>query len=599
MCAGEASLFLSGIKFSAKPASKEDKEKKAVKGKRKFQSCSVMREICDADFFMAICDSRWVVGCEGSFTIGSGGGGVKKDSGGVEEDGEGVYGDNEGFAGVESLKSTHPTRSFVLDIILSSLLFCAVLNFQFLFSAMDDVKDKVKGFMKKVNNPFSSSSSAKFKGQGRVLGSSSSTPANSNPTPRPYPNSQKPSSSSAVTNPKPSPQKTEQNKTTDKPRKDDGFDPFDSLVTNSNRSQNGYSLNVFECPICKQPFRSEEEVSAHVDGCLNNPVERGSDDGNGVSESDGGSNDTNTELEVCVGTYISGKPSEGSVDVILKLLRNIGREPENVKFRRIRMNNPKIKEAVGDVAGGVELLSFVGFELREENGETWAVMEFPSEEQIKFIQRAIVLLESQLVQQGPPKRDDLPSATSTEMGPKAETKPVDRQVKVFFAVPESVAAKIELPDSFYKLSAEEVRREAELRRKKIADSQLLIPKSLKEKQAKVSRKRYTKTIIRIQFPDGVVLQGVFAPWETTIALYEFVSSALKEPGLEFELMHPVLIQRRVIPHFPKAGENAKTIEEEDLVPSALIKFKPLETDSVVFTGLRNELLEISEPLVNG
>ncbi|KAG4398449.1 hypothetical protein AAZX31_08G042300 [Glycine max] len=464
---------------------------------------------------------------------------------------------------------------------------------------MDDVKDKVKGFMKKVNNPFSSSSSAKFKGQGRVLGSSSSTPANSNPTPRPYPNSQKPSSSSAVTNPKPSPQKTEQNKTTDKPRKDDGFDPFDSLVTNSNRSQNGYSLNVFECPICKQPFRSEEEVSAHVDGCLNNPVERGSDDGNGVSESDGGSNDTNTELEVCVGTYISGKPSEGSVDVILKLLRNIGREPENVKFRRIRMNNPKIKEAVGDVAGGVELLSFVGFELREENGETWAVMEFPSEEQIKFIQRAIVLLESQLVQQGPPKRDDLPSATSTEMGPKAETKPVDRQVKVFFAVPESVAAKIELPDSFYKLSAEEVRREAELRRKKIADSQLLIPKSLKEKQAKVSRKRYTKTIIRIQFPDGVVLQGVFAPWETTIALYEFVSSALKEPGLEFELMHPVLIQRRVIPHFPKAGENAKTIEEEDLVPSALIKFKPLETDSVVFTGLRNELLEISEPLVNG
>lgn len=94
------------------------------------------------------------------------------------------------------------------------------------------------------------------------------------------------------------------------------------------------------------------------------------------------------------------------------------------------------------------------------------------------------------------------------------------QVKVFFAVPESVAAKIELPDSFYKLSAEEVRREAELRRKKIADSQLLIPKSLKEKQAKVSRKRYTKTIIRIQFPDGVVLQGVFAPWETTIALYE-------------------------------------------------------------------------------
>lgn len=82
-------------------------------------------------------------------------------------------------------------------------------------------------------------------------------------------------------------------------------------------------------------------------------------------------------------------------------------------------------------------------------------------------------------------------------------------------------------------------------------------------------------------------------------IMQFVSSALKEQGLEFELMHPVVVQRRVIPCFPKAGQKAKTIEEEDLVPSALIKFKPLETDSVVFTSLRNELLEISEPLVNG
>ncbi|WVZ24632.1 hypothetical protein V8G54_003176 [Vigna mungo] len=470
---------------------------------------------------------------------------------------------------------------------------------------MGDMKDKVKGFMKKMNNQFSSSSSGKFKGQGRVLGSSS-TPANSNPTPRPIPSlnpNSKPSSTNpkpTSTNPKPSPHNTEPSRSTEKPRKDgDGFDPFDSLVTNSNRSQNGYSLNVFECPVCKQPFGSEEAVSEHVDDCLSNLVEREpiGDGGNGVSESEIGSN-TGGELEVCVGTYVSGNPSEGSVDIVLKLLRNIGREPENVKFRRIRMSNPKIKEAVGDVAGGVELLSFLGFELREENGETWAVMEVPREEQIKFIKKAIVLLESQLVQQASSKREDSASANSAQTSVKIERKPVDRQVKVFFAVPESVAAKIELPDSFYSLSSEEVRREAELRRKKLADSQLLIPKSLKEKQAKASRKRYTKTIIRIQFPDGVVLQAVFAPWEPTTALYEFVSSALKEEGLEFELMHPVIVQRRVIPHFPKAGENPKTIEEEDLVPSALIKFKPLETDSVVFTGLKNELLEISEPLVN-
>ncbi|KAI4357581.1 hypothetical protein L6164_001520 [Bauhinia variegata] len=467
---------------------------------------------------------------------------------------------------------------------------------------MDDMKDKVKGFMKKVS--LSSSSSGKFKGQGRVLGSASSSSGPSNPIPtRSYQNLNSKPAPTTASNPRPLPQKpidSEQNRTerSSKPNSDqkpeNGFDPFDPLITSSKRSQNGYSLNVYECPICGQSFRSEEEVSVHVDSCVSND----GSDGNAVSELGDNGVQSRSELEVHVGTYISGKPSEGSVEIVLKLLKNILREPENAKFRRIRLSNQKIKEAVGDVAGGVELLSFVGFELREEDGETWAVMEVPKEEQIKLIKKAVVLLEAQPVQE-PQKKDNLASETSAEkMDGPTEPKKVDRQVKVFFAVPESIAAKIELPDSFYRLTVDEVRREAELRRKKIADSQLLIPKSLKEKQAKAARRRYNKTMIRVQFPDGVVLQGVFLPWEPTTALYEFVSSALKQPGLEFELMHPVLVQRRVIPHFPREGERARTLEDEDLVPSALIKFKPFETDSLVFTGLRNELLEISEPLVN-
>lgn len=67
--------------------------------------------------------------------------------------------------------------------------------------------------------------------------------------------------------------------------------------------------------------------------------------------------------------------------------------------------------------------------------------------------------------------------------------------------------------------------------------------------------------------------------------------------MEFELLHPVVVRRRVIPPFPAAGKSAATLDDEDLVPSALIKFRPIETDSIVFTGLNNDLLEIIEPLV--
>lgn len=470
---------------------------------------------------------------------------------------------------------------------------------------MDDMKDKVKGFMKKVNNPFSSSSSAKFKGQGRVLGSSSSDNPNPNPIlGRPSQTvdskpSQPPSSASA--NSKPSPQKplnSDQHVTNRSgiPSNSDsnckpstGFDPYDPLITSGKRSANGYSLNVFECPVCGLAYGSQEEVSHHVDSCLNSTQANNVAFGSESSENDSVSEGRN-ELEACVGAYVSGKPSDWSVEIVLKLLRNIVKEPENAKFRRIRMGNPKIREAIGDVTGCVELLECVGFGLVDEDGEMWAVMEIPSEEGMLLIKKAISLLETQKV-------EELPSTAPSKIDEPVEPKKVDRQVRVFFSVSESVAAKIELPDSFYKLSLEEVRREAEMRKKKIAESQLLIPKSYKEKQAKATRKRYKKTIIRVQFPDGVVLQAIFSPWEPTSALYEFVSSALKEPSLEFELLHPVAIRRRVIPHFPAAGERAITLEEEDLVPAALVKFRPIETDSILFTGLCNELLEISEPLV--
>jgi UBX domain-containing protein 6 len=458
---------------------------------------------------------------------------------------------------------------------------------------MGDMKDKMKGLIKKVT---SSSSGGKFKGQGRVLGgSSSSSPAPLNPIPTRH----LPQTS---VNSKPTPQKAYSSDRQSQNRSDvkanpipsntpeNGFDPFDSLITTGKRNKNGYSLEVYECPVCGRGFGSPEEVSDHVEICLN-----GSEQNNSIAASDSAATESNleesrSELEACVGAYLSGKPSDAHIDILLKLLKNIVREPGNVKFRKIRMGNPKIKEAIVDVPGCVELLEIIGFKLQEEAGELWAVMDVPSKEQIAQTETAISFLEPE-----PKKVEATPSQEPAKLDEPVEPKKIDRQVRVFSSVSERVAARIELPDSFYKLTVDEVKRDAEMRRKKLADSQLLVPKSLKEKQTKAARKRYTKAVIRVQFPDGVVLQGFFSPREPTTALYEFVSSALKNQCLEFELLHPVLVKRRMIPNF---GEKPITLEDEELVPSALIKFRPLETDSVVFTGLSNEFLEIMENLAS-
>lgn len=480
---------------------------------------------------------------------------------------------------------------------------------------MDDVKGKVKDFMKKINNPFvsSSSSSGKFKGQGRVLGSSSSSSSNQNPTST----IQRPQQSAA---PAPSSGSkgiiTKQNNTgnSKEPKeknlaslslneseskiidgvdpfdpKADRFDPFDTLVSSKRGAKSGTSLDMFQCPVCSKWFNSEHEVSVHVENCLENNL---TDQAERNPSED--KPEARNDLVNQVGIFVSGNPSNGTFEILLKLLRNIVNDPRNDKFRRIRMSNPKIQETVGMAVGGVELLESIGFKFQAEGEDVWGVMDMPSTEGLSVITHAIALLEPHML--SPISSSSVSS--DRQKSASVEPKEIDRQVRVFFAAPESMAARIELPDSFYDLSAAEARREAESRKKKIEDSQLLIPKSFREKQAKSARKRYKGTVIRIQFPDGVILQGVFLPEEPTAALYEFVGSALKEGSLEFELLTPALPKRRVIPRLAKPGGRIPTLDDEDLVPSALIKFKPIETDSIVFTGLSSNLLEVSEPLTS-
>lgn len=97
------------------------------------------------------------------------------------------------------------------------------------------------------------------------------------------------------------------------------------------------------------------------------------------------------------------------------------------------MSNPKISEAVGEVAGAVELLEFVGFELKEEGGEMWAVMEVPNEERIGLISKVVELLLDPKKVEAPLKVEKL-----KEVEAKDETKDgteqikVDRQVRYLF-----------------------------------------------------------------------------------------------------------------------------------------------------------------------
>uniref|UniRef100_A0A0D9XDI9 Uncharacterized protein n=1 Tax=Leersia perrieri TaxID=77586 RepID=A0A0D9XDI9_9ORYZ len=437
------------------------------------------------------------------------------------------------------------------------------------------MKDKMKDLMRKVTSG-SSSSSSSFKGTAHVLGSSSSRPSNPNPSTRPLAapkRRESPAPRPSASSPPPPPST--------------GFAPYAPLITTSRRAAAAAETEegaaaaaaAFECPSCGEAFPTEHAVSDHLDGCLG---------------SAGGAKPR-------AAAYMAGDPPASAVELVKKLLGNLLADPGNEKFRKVRLGNPRIKEAVADREGGLDLLEAVGFRVADDGGELFAVMdEVPGDARLGGIRQAVLLLERARPSTTTPQTQaDAKGSCPNGVNERKEVvKPVDRQIRVFFSVPGSSVVENDLPDSFYSLSNEEIRNEAKMRRERLEQSRLLIPKSYKEKQALAARQKYKQALIRIQFPDGVILQGLFLPVEPISSLYEFAASALKQPSLEFDLICPAGPKTRVISPFPRPGERARTLQDEDLVPSARLNFRPKETDSIVFTGLLSELLEASEPFTS-
>uniref|UniRef100_A0A0D3FLJ9 PUB domain-containing protein n=1 Tax=Oryza barthii TaxID=65489 RepID=A0A0D3FLJ9_9ORYZ len=228
-----------------------------------------------------------------------------------------------------------------------------------------------------------------------------------------------------------------------------------------------------------------------------------------------------------------------------RLLGNLLSDPRNDKHRKVRLGNPRIKEAVADRECGVDLLEAVGFRVADKGGELFAVMdEVPGDARLGWIRQAVLLLQRARPSTPPPKQADAKGTRPDGVGEQQGVKrPVDHQIRVFFSVAASSVAENDLPDYFYSLSNEEIRNEAKMRRGRLEQSWLLIPKSYKEKVC--------------SFPQSPL----------------FAASALKQPSLEFDLICPAGPRTRVTP-FPQPGERAHTLLDEDLVPSARLTFKP-------------------------
>lgn len=81
---------------------------------------------------------------------------------------------------------------------------------------------------------------------------------------------------------------------------------------------------------------------------------------------------------------------------------------------------------------------------------------------------------------------------------------LDRNLQVL--MPLQVKSKRDLPDEFYTLTLEEVKREQQLKSEAVENQQILRTKAMRERDELREQRLYRYGIMRIRFPDGFTLQ---------------------------------------------------------------------------------------------
>ena len=230
------------------------------------------------------------------------------------------------------------------------------------------------------------------------------------------------------------------------------------------------------------------------------------------------------------------------IETLLKYLDNIINHPGEEKYHKIRIGNKIFQERVSCLKGTEEFLQAAGFLIRslphEDHEESFWVL---SEEMAQDIERLKNIKEVLL--------------TAEPIRPQ-----LDRALKVFH--PSSKATKFEIPEEFYNVSPAELKKEQQRKEEAVEKLGMLRTKAMRERDELKELRKYRFTVLRVRFPDGILLQGIFKAHEKLSALKQFVGEHLVD-WLPFNLTTST---------GQRLTEDNATMAELGLAPAAVVNF---------------------------
>ncbi|GFQ98824.1 UBX domain-containing protein 6 [Trichonephila clavata] len=224
------------------------------------------------------------------------------------------------------------------------------------------------------------------------------------------------------------------------------------------------------------------------------------------------------------------------IETLSRYLTNILDNPDEEKYRKIRLNNKVFQERIVGLEGALDFLDAAGFNKQVIDNEDYLVFSGTDFENLQMLKEALMSAEP-----------ILPS--------------LDRNLRVL--QPSQAAIQINLPDDFFNLSADEVKREQNEKIETVELMTQLRTKAMRERDEIKELHMYKYTLIRIRFPDGIILQGTFYVHERLSAVKQYVAENLNDPEREFYLM---------LPGGSKLVEDDNSLLELKLVPAVLLNF---------------------------
>lgn len=289
----------------------------------------------------------------------------------------------------------------------------------------------------------------------------------------------------------------------------------------------------------------------------------------------------------------SGKKEEilECLGIMIRLLRNILNEPRNMKFRSVKMTNPKIRSVL-ERKEVMKLFEYLNF---RRNGEVVELGEYDYEEsKMRNIVRAI---DSRIEELNPPPSQPAPSNLpfnpfgesvisngtpnikdlAQKSGPMSSDytkmlsdlkakrlsliQPVrDREVKFVQIVRRGSGVQVMHQEPEIREEEQLIKAEILKVMNSIGQSQNFSSARRKEFEALAKKPLFVKTLIRFRFPDDRVLQAVFSPLERMDSLYKVIEDVVSS-DVSFYLYQSPPLQK-----LPK--NMRETLDEMSLVPQA-------------------------------